>query len=218
MGNGNSPCLPDSNPVIPTEQRCELISTDDHAELISRGDHEVPESQKSSSMDRMGAAYVSPSQRLAKIRRQKKTRTRDEMFSELMLSSHTDRGQQNAWRQTMSECRKAQYEREERCWAEESKWRAEDDRWHQLVDRRQELMLRLLEVQTHMLQRMVELQERQQEHRPLLQLLCNQQPSSPSSIASSPRCPRTQWGGLPAPSNSTPEDCPSNRRLVFNKF
>ncbi|XP_053896340.1 uncharacterized protein LOC128843494 isoform X2 [Malaclemys terrapin pileata] len=113
MGNGNSPCLPDSNPVIPTEQRCELISTDDHAELISRGDHEVPESQKSSSMDRTGAAYVSPSQRLAKIRRQKKTRTRDEMFSELMLSSHTDRAQQNAWRQTMSECRKAQYERKE---------------------------------------------------------------------------------------------------------
>ncbi|XP_077692624.1 uncharacterized protein LOC144276434 isoform X1 [Eretmochelys imbricata] len=48
----------------------------------------------------------SPSQRLAKIRRRKK-RTRDEMFSELMLSSHTDRAQMNAWRQTMSECRKA---------------------------------------------------------------------------------------------------------------
>ncbi|XP_074806124.1 uncharacterized protein LOC141985824 [Natator depressus] len=55
----------------------------------------------------------SPSQRLAKIRRQKK-HTRDEMFSELMLSSHTDRAQTNAWRQTMSECRKAQNDREER--------------------------------------------------------------------------------------------------------
>ncbi|XP_073213959.1 uncharacterized protein [Lepidochelys kempii] len=37
----------------------------------------------------------SPSQRLAKIRRRKKC-TRDEMFSELMLSSHTDRAQTNA--------------------------------------------------------------------------------------------------------------------------
>ncbi|EMP34221.1 Zinc finger and SCAN domain-containing protein 29 [Chelonia mydas] len=49
----------------------------------------------------------SPSQRLVKISRQKK-RTCGEMFSELMLSSHTDRAQTNAERQTMSECRKAQ--------------------------------------------------------------------------------------------------------------
>ncbi|EMP31794.1 hypothetical protein UY3_11095 [Chelonia mydas] len=69
----------------------------------------------------------SPSQRLAKIRRRKK-RTRDEMFSELMQSSHMERSQQNAWRQAMSESRKAQYERED-------KWRVEDDRWCQLADR-----------------------------------------------------------------------------------
>ncbi|XP_074985720.1 uncharacterized protein LOC142072533 [Caretta caretta] len=156
----------------------------------------------------------SPSQRLAKIRRRKK-RTRDEMFSELMLSSHTDRAQMNAWRQTMSKCRKAQNDREERWWAEERKWRAEEraeaERW-------QDSMLRLLEDQTNMLQRMVELQERQQEHRLLLQPLCNQLPSSPSSIASSPRHPRTRWGGLWPPSHSTQEDCPSNRRLAFNNF
>nr|XP_048726835.1 carbonic anhydrase 5A, mitochondrial isoform X3 [Caretta caretta] len=60
----------------------------------------------------------SPSQRLVKLRKKKK-RTRDEMFSELMLSSHTDRAQTNAWRQIMSECRKAQNDREER-------WRAEE--------------------------------------------------------------------------------------------
>ncbi|XP_077692193.1 uncharacterized protein LOC144276158 [Eretmochelys imbricata] len=151
------------------------------------------------------AAYVSritgsPSQRLAKIRRPKK-RTRDEMFSDLMLSSHTDRAQTNEWRQTMSECRKAQNECEERWRAEESKWwaeeRAEDDRWQQRDERRQDAMLRLLEDQTNMLQRMAELQERQQEHRLLLQPLCNQPPSSPSSIASSPRPPRTRWGGGP---------------------
>ncbi|XP_073216331.1 uncharacterized protein [Lepidochelys kempii] len=67
----------------------------------------------------------SPSQRLVKIRKKKK-RTCDEMFSELMLSSHTDRAQTNAWRQIMSECRKAQNDWEERWWAAESKWRAED--------------------------------------------------------------------------------------------
>ncbi|XP_050794219.1 uncharacterized protein LOC127043956 [Gopherus flavomarginatus] len=45
--------------------------------------------------------------RLAKIKRLKKC-TRDEMFSELLLSSYTDRAHQNVWRQMMSECKKAQ--------------------------------------------------------------------------------------------------------------
>ncbi|CAM4354148.1 unnamed protein product [Caretta caretta] len=74
---------------------------------------------------------------LAKIRRRKKC-TRDEMFSEFMLSSHTDRAQTNAWRQTMSECRKAQNDREERWQAEE---RAEAERWRQRDERRQDSML-----------------------------------------------------------------------------
>ncbi|XP_065418697.1 uncharacterized protein LOC135974457 [Chrysemys picta bellii] len=55
------------------------------------------------------AANVSPLQMLVKIRRRKRC-TQDDMFSELQMSSHTDRAQQNAWRQRMSECRKAQYE------------------------------------------------------------------------------------------------------------
>ncbi|XP_065452594.1 myb/SANT-like DNA-binding domain-containing protein 2 [Chrysemys picta bellii] len=55
------------------------------------------------------AANVSPSQKLAKIRRRKR-RTRDDMFWELQMSSHADRAQQNAWRQSMSDYRKAQYE------------------------------------------------------------------------------------------------------------
>ncbi|XP_053874554.1 myb/SANT-like DNA-binding domain-containing protein 2 [Malaclemys terrapin pileata] len=59
------------------------------------------------------AANVSPSQRLVKIRRRKR-RTRDDMFTELQMSSHAERAQQNAWRQSMSDYRKAQYEREER--------------------------------------------------------------------------------------------------------
>ncbi|XP_065451877.1 uncharacterized protein LOC135983493 [Chrysemys picta bellii] len=85
------------------------------------------------------AANVSPSQRLVKIRKRKR-RTWDDMFTELQVSSHADRAQQNAWRQSMSDYRKAQYEREERWRAEsrdeQSKWRAEDDRWHQLADKR----------------------------------------------------------------------------------
>ncbi|XP_074975508.1 uncharacterized protein LOC125621835 [Caretta caretta] len=108
----------------------------------------------------------SPSQRLVKIRK-KKNQTRDEMFSELMLSSHTDRAQTNAWRQIMSECRKAQNDREERWRAEDSKWWAEDraeaQMWRQRDERRQDSMLRLLEDQTSMLQCMVELQQRQLE-------------------------------------------------------
>ncbi|XP_065406310.1 uncharacterized protein LOC135972379 [Chrysemys picta bellii] len=166
------------------------------------------------------AANVSPSQRLVNIR-QRKGRTRDDMFTELQMSSHAERAQQNAWRQSMSDIRKAQYEREERWRAEsqdeQSKLWAEDDRWRQLADRKQESMLWLLEHQTDMLQRMVELQERQQEQRPPLQPLFNQQPSFPSSIASSPRRPRTRWGGLRPPGHSTPDDCQNIRRLAFNK-
>nr|XP_048705378.1 uncharacterized protein LOC125636406 [Caretta caretta] len=148
----------------------------------------------------------SPSQRLVKIRKKKK-RTHDEMFSELMLSSHTDRAQTNAWRQIMSECRKAQNDREEGWRAED---RAEAQMWRQRDERRQDSMLRLLEDQTSMLQCMIELQQRQLEHRLPLQPLCNQPPSSPSSIASTP--------SLHPTSHSTKEDCPKHRRLAFNKF
>ncbi|XP_077691519.1 uncharacterized protein LOC144275851 isoform X2 [Eretmochelys imbricata] len=161
------------------------------------------------------------SQRLVKIRKKKK-RTRNEMFSELMLSSHTDRAHTNAWRQIMSECRKAQNDREERWRAEESKWRAEDraeaQMWRQRDERRQDSMLRLLEDQTSMLQCMVELQQRQLEHRLPLQPLYNQPPSSPSSIASTPRRPRTRWGSHRPTSHSATEDCPKKGRLAFNKF
>ncbi|XP_074979246.1 uncharacterized protein LOC142070033 [Caretta caretta] len=111
----------------------------------------------------------SPSQRLTKLRKKKKKHTRDEMFSELMLSSHTDRAQTNAWRQIMSECRKAQNDREERWQAEE---RAEAQMWQQCDERRQDSMMRLLEDQTSMLQCMVELQQRQLKHRLPLQPLC----------------------------------------------
>ncbi|XP_074981175.1 uncharacterized protein LOC142070977 [Caretta caretta] len=199
----------DDEVVDSSQQASGEISFPDSQELFLTLDLEPvpPEPTQGCLLDPLGgegtsAACVSmitgssPSQRLVKIRKKKK-RTRDEMFSELMLSSHTDRAQTNAWRQIMSECRKAQNDREERWQAEESKWRAEDraeaQKWRQHDERRQDSMLRLLEDQTNMLQH--ELQQRQLQHRPLLQPLCNQPPSSPCSIASSPRRPRTRWGG-----------------------
>ncbi|XP_074823612.1 uncharacterized protein LOC141995947 [Natator depressus] len=114
----------------------------------------------------------SPSQRLAQIKRQKNS-TRNEMFSELMQFSRTERAQQNAWRQTISEYRKAENEREDRRDERDKRWQEQDERWRQHNERRQEAMLRLLEDQTDMLRCMVEVQERQQEHRPPLQPLCN---------------------------------------------
>ncbi|XP_048693126.1 uncharacterized protein LOC125630965 [Caretta caretta] len=144
-----------------------------------------------------------PSQRLSQIRQRKKC-TCDEMFSELMQSSGSDKAQQNVWKDTIAEYRKVANEREER-------WQQEDQRRH-------EATLGLLRDQTDMLQRLVEVHERQQDHRLLLQPLFNHPPSSPSSIASSPRCPRMWEGRLQAPNHSTPVDSPSNRRLSFNKY
>ncbi|KAM7145711.1 uncharacterized protein RBU57_014415 [Macrochelys suwanniensis] len=147
----------------------------------------------------------SPSQRQAKIRSLKK-RNRDDMFLELMQSSHTETAQQNEWRQTMLESRKAQFDCEDRWRAEDKEWReeerqqrAEESRWRQLAERRQDAILRLLEDQTEILRLMAEerrmAEERPPENRPQLQPLCNQQPSSPSPITSSPRHPRTRWRG-----------------------
>ncbi|XP_074982295.1 uncharacterized protein LOC125634180 isoform X2 [Caretta caretta] len=167
---------------------------------------EIP-SQPSETREGTSAANVSslppPSQRLSQIRWRKKS-MRDEMFSELMQSSSTDRAQQNVRRDTIAEYRKVANEHEER--------------WQQEDQRRLEATLGLMRDQTDMLQRLVEVHEWQQDHRLPLQPLFNHPPSSPSSIASSPRCPRMRGGRLWAPSHSTPVDSPSNKRLAFNKF
>ncbi|XP_053887272.1 uncharacterized protein LOC128838849 [Malaclemys terrapin pileata] len=126
------------------------------------------------------AANVSSLPPLSQIRWRKK-RTHNEMFSELMQASHTERAQQKVWRDTIAQDRKAVSNREER-------WRQEDQR-------RQDATLGLLREQMDMIRRLVEVQERQLE-RLLLQPLFNGPPSSPSSIATaSPRCPRTRRGG-----------------------
>ncbi|KAM7176589.1 uncharacterized protein RBU57_002193 [Macrochelys suwanniensis] len=114
----------------------------------------------------------SPSQRLAKIRSKKK-RNRDDMFSELMESSHTEAAQQNAWRQTLSESRKAEFDRADRWRAEDNDWRDEErqrrdeeSRWRQHAERRQDAILRLLEDQTEILRLMAEERRRVQERPP----------------------------------------------------
>ncbi|XP_074815691.1 uncharacterized protein LOC141991276 [Natator depressus] len=165
---------------------------------------EIPSQPKEAEEGTSAAANVSslppPFQRLSQIRQRKKC-TRDDMFTELMQSSSTERA---VWRDTIAEYRTVADERQERL-------RQEDQR-------RYEEMLGLLRDQMDVLQHLVEVHERQQNHRPPLQPLLNRLPSSPSSIASSPRCPRTRGGRLRAPNHSTPMDSPSNRRLAFNKF
>ncbi|XP_053887205.1 uncharacterized protein LOC128838806 [Malaclemys terrapin pileata] len=154
------------------------------------------------------AANVSPSQRLVKIRRRKRW-NRDDMFSELRcpptLTKHSrmrgGRQCQSAKKHNMNERRGGGCNRGLKR-ASGGLKRIGGVRL--LTDRRQESMLRLLEHQTDMLQRMVELQEMQQEQRLLLQPLCNQQPSSPSSAASSPRHPRTQCGASGHPVTPPP--------------
>ncbi|XP_074803668.1 uncharacterized protein LOC141984491 [Natator depressus] len=165
---------------------------------------EIPSQPNQAGEGTSAAANISsfppPSQRLSQISLRKK-RTHDEMFSDLMQFSGTDRA---VWRDTIAEYRKVANEREERWWQEDQ--------------RRHEAMLELLQDQTDMLRRLVEVHERQQDHRLPLQALFNRPPSSPSSIASSPRRPRTWVGRLQAPNHSTPVDSPSNRRLSFKKF
>ncbi|XP_043388369.1 trihelix transcription factor GT-3a-like [Chelonia mydas] len=198
------------------EEDDELEETTQHTTLPDSQDlfitlTEIPSQPNEVGEGPSAAANVSSlpplSQKLSQIRRRKK-HTCDEMFSELMQSSGTDRAQQNVWRDAIAEYRMVTDEREER-------WQQEDQRRH-------EAMLGLLRDQTDVLQRLVEVHERQQDHRLLLQPLFNRPPSSPSSIASSPRCPRT-WGvgggeRIRAPNHSAPVDSPSNRRLSFKKF
>ncbi|KAM9164775.1 uncharacterized protein ACDP82_002024 [Pangshura tecta] len=105
------------------------------------------------------------SQRLAQIRRRKK-KTRDEMFSDIMELTRKERAHLNEWKEVVSNYRKDASEREDRRDARDEGWRQEDQRWRDAT-------LGLLHDQTDMLRRLVELQERQQDHRVPLQPLYN---------------------------------------------
>ncbi|XP_065437026.1 myb/SANT-like DNA-binding domain-containing protein 2 [Chrysemys picta bellii] len=161
-----------------------------------------------------------PSRRLSQIRRRKK-KTREEMFSEIMESSRSDRAHLNEWKETVSKYRKEVSEREdmrdqredmrdqreERRDQREERRDARDERWRQEDQRMKEATLGLL-------QRLVEVQERLLENRLPLQPLFHP-PPSPCSVSSSPRRVRTRGGRLRTPSHSTPVDSPSKRLSFF---
>nr|XP_048704236.1 uncharacterized protein LOC125635911 [Caretta caretta] len=111
----------------------------------SQGRIPDPEAREGSSGANVSMLPLSSSSlRLSQIRRRKK-RTRNDMFSELMQSSCTDRAQLNAWRRSVAEAKKALSEHKEQ---------------------RQGEMLRLMWEQMDMMKHLLELQESQLEHRP----------------------------------------------------
>ncbi|KAM9156348.1 uncharacterized protein ACDP82_004456 [Pangshura tecta] len=164
-------------------------------------------SQDNEAMEETSAANFSrlptPSQRLSKIRRRKK-KTREEMFSDFMEVTRKERAHLNEWKEVVSKYRKDASEREDRRDTHDERWRQEDQRWWDAT-------LGLLRDQTDMLRRLVELQERQQDHRVPLQPLYNHPNPSPCSTSSSPRCVRMRGGRLRAPAHSTPVDSPTRR-------
>ncbi|XP_065407289.1 pre-mRNA-splicing factor CWC22 homolog [Chrysemys picta bellii] len=222
------------------EDEDELAESTQHSVLPNSQDlfltlTEVPSqasTQDSDPMEGTSAAANSsslppPSRRLSQIRRRKK-RTRDEMFSEIMESSRSDRAHLNECKETVSKYRKEASEREDRRDQREDmrdqredrrdqredRRDARDERWRQEDQRRQDATLGLLPEQTDMLRRLVELQERLLENRLPLQPLFHP-PPSPCSVSSSPRRVRTRWGRLRTPSHSTPVDSPSKRLSFF---
>ncbi|XP_065454500.1 myb/SANT-like DNA-binding domain-containing protein 2 [Chrysemys picta bellii] len=218
------------------EEEDELAESTQHSILPNSQDlfitpTEVPSqasqasTQDSDPMEGTSAAANSsslppPSRRLSQIRRRKK-KTREEMFSEIMESSRSDRAHLNEWKETVSKYRKEVSEREDmrdqredmrdqredmrdQC---EKRRDARDERWRQEDQRMKDATLGLL-------QRLVEVQERLLENRLPLQPLFHP-PPSPCSVSSSPRRVRTRGGRLRTPSHSTPVDSPSKRLSFF---
>ncbi|XP_050807608.1 uncharacterized protein LOC127050124 [Gopherus flavomarginatus] len=132
------------------------------------------------------------SRRLSQIRRRKQ-KTREEMFLEIMEVTRNERAHLNEWKDVVAKYRKdasdredRRDQREDRRDAQDERRDARDERWRQKDQRWRDATLGLLSDQTDMLWRMVELQERQQDHRVPLQPLYHHLPPSPCSLASSP--------------------------------
>ncbi|XP_065423515.1 uncharacterized protein LOC135975654 [Chrysemys picta bellii] len=199
--------------VLPNSQDLFLTLT----EVPSQASTQDPDPMEGTSAAANSSSLPPPSRRLSQIRRRKK-RTRDEMFSEIMESSRSDRAHLNEWKETVAKYRKEASEREDRRDQREERRDALDERWRQEDQRRQDATLGLLREQTDMLRCLVELQERLQENRLPLQPLFHP-PPSPCSVSSSPRRVRTRGGGegrrLRTPSHSTPVDSPSKRLSFF---
>ncbi|XP_065418228.1 uncharacterized protein LOC135974406 [Chrysemys picta bellii] len=162
--------------VLPNSQDLFLSLTEVPSQL-SQGiipDHEA--------MEGTSAAHFSslppPSRRLSQIRRRKK-RTRDYMFSEIMQSTRDERAHLNEWKDTVSKYRKDASEREDMRDQREDRRDQHEERRDARDERRQDAtLLMLLREQMDMLQCLVELQERKQDHRVLLQPLYNHPPLS----------------------------------------
>ncbi|XP_065415763.1 uncharacterized protein LOC135973990 isoform X2 [Chrysemys picta bellii] len=143
-----------------------------------------------------------PSRSLSQIRRQRK-RTRDEMFTEIMECTRNERAHLNEWKDTVSKFRKDASEREVIRDTRDERWQA--------------ATLGLLRDQTDMLRRLVELQEREQDNRLLLQPLYNLPPPSPCSISSSPRRVRTR-GEAPCTLPLHPSGQPNQKAVIILNF
>ncbi|XP_053862814.1 uncharacterized protein LOC128824913 [Malaclemys terrapin pileata] len=221
-GSGIVSTPEDSADGVEEEEEDELAESTQHSILPNSQDlfitlTEVPSqasqasTQDSDPMEGTSAAANSsslppPSRRLSQIRRRKK-KTREDMFSEIMQSSRSDRAHLNEWKETVSKYRKEVSEREERRDQREERRDDRDERWRQEDQRMKDATLGLL-------RRLVEVQERLLENRLPLQPLFHP-PPSPCSVSSSPRRVRTRGGRLRTPSHSTPVDSPSKRLSFF---
>ncbi|XP_065412760.1 pre-mRNA-splicing factor CWC22 homolog [Chrysemys picta bellii] len=213
------------NSVLPNSQDLFLSLTEVPSQP-SQASIQDPDPMEGTSAAANSSSLPPPSRRLSQIRRRKK-KTRDEMFSEIMESSRSDRAHLNEWKETVAKYRKEASEREERRDQREDmrdqreeRRDARDERWRQEDQRRQDATLGLLREQTDMLQRLVELQERLQENRLPLQPLYPP-PPSPCSISSSPRRVRTPGGGggeAPYTFPFHPSGQPKQKAVIFLTF
>ncbi|XP_050805869.1 uncharacterized protein LOC127049284 isoform X2 [Gopherus flavomarginatus] len=164
-------------------------------------------SPDSEAMEATSAAHFSslptPPRRLAQIRQRKK-RTQDEMFSEIMEVTCNERAHLKEWKDVVAKYRKDASEREDRRDARDERCRQEDQWWWDAT-------LELLHDQTDILRCLVDLQEEQRGQRVPLQPMFNHSQYSPCSMSSSPRRVRTRRGRLCAPAHSTPGDSPTKR-------
>ncbi|KAM9149071.1 uncharacterized protein ACDP82_006238 [Pangshura tecta] len=129
------------------------------------------------------SSLPTPSQRLSQIRRGKK-KMQEEMFLEIMELTHNERAHLNEWkdmvakyRKDASDCEDRRDQREDRRDARDERRDARDETWQQEEQSWQDATLGLLRDQTDMVRHMMELQERQQDHRVPLQPLYNHPPT-----------------------------------------
>ncbi|KAM9163445.1 uncharacterized protein ACDP82_001209 [Pangshura tecta] len=119
------------------------------------------------------SSIPTPSRRLSQIRRRKKKKTQEEMFSEIMEVTCNEKAHLNEGKDVVAKYRKDASDHEDRRDQREDRRDARDERWRHKDQRWGDATLGLLCDQTDMLRSLVELQERQQDHRVPLQHLYN---------------------------------------------